>query len=152
MPAPGEPPNELKIIDQRRRDDALVDELTAAPGISDARESYHYWSRRLNELPRHKRAERKEATEMATRWKQRLTDAERQQYGPGLAEQLGELLTTLGIRWRPNPRRAIAALGLTLVLIVLLAIALLVAIIVFWPHIQPIVQTLTGNSHGDSGG
>jgi hypothetical protein len=113
---------------RRSRDDALLADLTAPPPLEEARESYDFWQRRLSQLPIHKRAERREAQQMAARWKQRLAAAERERYGPGPLEQL---LDALGIRWRPNPRRLIAGLGALAALLLVLVILLIVAIIVF---------------------
>jgi hypothetical protein len=61
-----------------------------------------YWLQRFDALPHHRRADRREAQEMITRWKQRVDEAQRARYGPGLLEQA---LTALNIAWRPNPRR-----------------------------------------------
>ena len=100
----------------------------------------------------YKRAERKEADQMATRWKERLAAAERQQYGPGLLEQL---FAALGVRWRPpqlpSRRKIVFGLSTIAVSVLVFLIALLVAVVVFWPNIQPIVQTLL-NSNGSGGG
>jgi hypothetical protein len=78
---------------------------------------------------------------MAARWKERLTAAERERYGPSPLEQL---LDVLGIRWRPDPRRLIAGLGAVAVLLVVLLIVLIVALVVLWRELEPIVRTLIG--------
>lgn len=149
MPASDDRPTQPQIAKRRSDDDALLADLTAPPTLEDARESYDYWQRRSSQLPIHRRAERKEAAEMATRWKERLTAAERERYGPGLSEQALDLL---GIRWRPNPRRLIAGLGLLAVLLLIVLVALIIAIVVFWPELEPIVRTLIGNGNGEGGG
>jgi hypothetical protein len=149
MPESDDRPTPPQIAKRRSDDDALLADLNAPPTIDEARESYDYWQRRRSELPLHRRAERKEAAEMATRWKERLTAAQREHYGPGLMEQV---LDMLGIRWRPNPRRLIAGVGLLAVLFLIVLVALIVAIVVFWPELEPIVRTLIGNGNGEGGG
>jgi len=102
-------------------DDAVLAELTAPVALEDARESLAFWRTRLDELPLHKRAERKEAQDAIERWETNVREAERAQYGPSLLEQV---LDTLGIRWRPKPRRLIAGLGAVAVVLLLLLVAL----------------------------
>jgi len=131
---------------RRDSDDALLADLTAPPSLEDAQEAYDYWSKRRAELPRPKRHERKEAEQMAARWKQRLAAAHRERYGAGLLEQL---LDTLGIRWRPNPRRIIVGLSALAITALLMLVVLIALVIVFWPEIGPVVNTLLNN--GDSG-
>jgi|GEM_PF-3611186 len=143
--------NDAAVAGRRARDDALLAEATAPPALQDAREAYLFWQHRLHALPVHKRGERKEAEQMAARWKARLAEAEREHYGPGLVEQL---LSVLGVRRAPTlPSRRKIMVGVTLValLAVLVLVALLVALVVFWPQLQPIVQTLLGNQGGDGG-
>ncbi len=134
---------------RRDSDDALLADLTAPPSLEDAQEAYDYWTRRGAELPRHKRRERKEAEQMAVRWKERLATARRERYGSGLLDQL---LDALGIRWRPNLRR-IKRLGvLVLGSLMLILVLLLVLIGVFWHDIEPVVQTLINQGSGGGGG
>jgi len=130
---------------RRDSDDALLADLTAPPSLEDAEEAYDYWTKRRVELPRHKRHERREAEQMVLRWKQRLAAARREKYGPGLLDQA---LDTLGIRWRPNPRRIIIGLGAFAIVALLIVVVALV--IVLWPQIGPVVNTLLSN--GDNGG
>lgn len=132
---------------RRDSDDALLADLTAPPSLEDAQEAYDYWSERRSELPRHKRHERKEAEQMAVRWKQRLEAARREKFGPGLVDQL---LDTLGIRWRPNRRRIIVGVSAFAIVALLIVVVLVALVVVFWPEIGPVVNTLLNN--GDSGG
>lgn len=134
--------------DRRRdSDDALLADLAAPPSLDDAQEAYDYWTKRRVELPRHKRRKRKEAEKMVLRWKQRLAAARREKYGPGRLEQV---LDTLGIRWRPNPRRIALGLSALALIVLVLLVVLAVVVIVFWPQIGPIVNTFlnTDNSGG----
>lgn len=133
--------------DRRDSDDALLADLTAPPSLQDAQEAYDYWTIRRVELPRHKRDERKEAEQMVLRWKQRLEAARREKYGLGLLDQV---LDTLGIRWRPNPRRIIIGLGAFAIVALLIVVVLVALVIVLWPQIGPVVNTLLSN--GDNGG
>lgn len=141
-------PPAQQIAGRRSRDDALLADLTAPPSVEDARESLDYWQHRQADLPIHRRAERREAQEMVTRWQQRLAAAERELHGPGPVEQLLELL---GIRWRPDPRRLLAGLGLLAALLTLALVAVVIAIVVFWPELEPIVRTLLNSGQGDGG-
>ncbi len=146
MMAPSD--EDVQAAERRTRDDELLTELTAPLPVEQAREAYLFWQHRLNSLPIHKRSEREEAERMTARWKDRLAKAERHHYGPGLLEQL---LSALGVRRMPSlPSRRRVMLGVSLLALVvmLLLIALVVAIVVFWPQIQPIVQTLLNGQGG----
>ncbi len=134
---------------RRDSDDALLADLTAPPSLQDAQEAYDYWTIRRVELPRHKRHERKEAEQMVLRWKQRLAASRRDKYGPGLLDQA---LDTLGIRWRPNPRRIIIGLGAFAIVALLIVVVLVALVIVLWPQIGPVVNTLLSNSDNGGGG
>jgi hypothetical protein len=152
MPADPTDDTDPQVTERRARDNELLAELTAPPSVEEAREAYDFWRNRRATLPIYNRAERKEADRMATLWRERLTAAERQRYGPGLLEQL---FTALGVRWRPPqlPSRRKIVFGLSAIAIFILVslIALLVAVVVFWPDIQPIVRTLL-NNNGSGGG
>lgn len=143
--------NDAAVAGRTARDDALLAEATAPHALQDARDAYLFWQHRVHALPVHKRAERKEAEQMAARWKARLAEAERERYGPGLVEQL---LSVLGVRRAPTlPSRHKMMVGVSLVALVavLVLVALLVALVVFWPQLQPIVQTLLAGQRGDGG-
>src|SRR3977135_1818896 len=103
-----------KVLERRARDNEPLAETTAPPSVEEAREAYDYWRARRAALPMYKRGERSEADRMARRWKERLAAAERQQYGPGLLEQL---FTAFGVRWRPPqlPSRRKIVLGLSVI-------------------------------------
>jgi len=152
MPAEPSDDTDPQVMEQRTRDTELLAELTAPPSLEEARETYDFWRHRRAALPVYKRAQRREAEQMAMRWKERVAAAERQRYGPGLLEQL---FTALGVRWHPprlpSRRKIVFGLSAIAVFLLLLLIALLVALVVFWPDIQPIVRTLL-NSNGNGGG
>jgi hypothetical protein len=52
--------------------------------LDDARESLAYWEDRAHRLPRHAIRRRREALELAARWRERVAQAEREHYGRGL--------------------------------------------------------------------
>jgi hypothetical protein len=70
--------------------------------LADARESLAYWEQRAHTLPMHSVRRRREAREMAVRWRGRVADAERAAYGAGL---LGALLLLATERRLPQPLR-----------------------------------------------
>ena len=70
--------------------------------LEDARESLAYWEARAHTLPRHSIRRRREAREMACRWRERVADAERMVYGRGL---LGALLLLAVERRLPQVAR-----------------------------------------------
>jgi hypothetical protein len=70
--------------------------------LADARESLAYWEQRARTLPVHAVRRRREARDMAVRWRGRVADAERAAYGAGL---LGALLLVATERRLPQPLR-----------------------------------------------
>jgi hypothetical protein len=70
--------------------------------LGEARESLTYWESRLDRLPRTAVRRRREAREMAARWRARVSEAERREYGAGL---LGALLLLLSERRVPVAAR-----------------------------------------------
>ncbi len=70
--------------------------------LGDARESLTYWESRLETLPRRALRKRREARAMATRWRERVCEAERRQYGAGL---LGAVLMVVAERRLPTETR-----------------------------------------------
>ena len=142
MPRPDDRAALTELAARRAEDDALLAELDAPPSEEEARESYEFWNKRLSQIPLRRRRARREAEEMVVRWKSRLDAAERARNGPRILEQL---LDTLGLHWRPNPRRLIIGFGVLIALLVLLVVALVVAAIVFWPQIEPAARLLLGS-------
>src|SRR5690349_2649269 len=65
------------------------------PELADARESLAYWEARADRLPPYAIRARREARDMARRWRERVAAAERDAYGAGLFGTL-LLLTTEG--------------------------------------------------------
>src|SRR5579875_1637633 len=72
------------------------------PSLYEARESLAYWEARSRRLPRHALRRRREARDMARRWRGRVVDAERAAYGGGVA---GTLLLVASERRLPEPAR-----------------------------------------------
>jgi hypothetical protein len=59
----------------RDPDLVLVESMQAPPPLDDARRSLEYWQHRRKALPLYRRAARREATEMASRWEGRVRAA-----------------------------------------------------------------------------
>src|SRR4051812_1930401 len=70
--------------------------------LGEARESLTYWETRLETLPLRAVRKRREAREMAARWRDRVCEAERLQYGAGL---LGAALMIFAERRLPTETR-----------------------------------------------
>ena len=91
-----------------------------ATDLHDARNSLEYWEERARRLPVYALRKRREAREMASRWRSRVLDAERSTYGEGF---LGAALMLvferrLPTRVRSSGRRAArsaVATGVTVV-------------------------------------
>jgi hypothetical protein len=66
--------------------------------LPEARESLTYWESRLERLPRRAVRKRREAREMTLRWRERVSEIERREYGAGV---LGALLLFLAERRLP---------------------------------------------------
>jgi hypothetical protein len=95
----------------------LIESMLAPPPLDDARRSLDYWRSRGKALPLHRRAARREAREMATRWEERVRAAELARFEASL---VGRLMTALGIpthwvRWVRVGKRALLLLAWTLV-------------------------------------
>ena len=91
--------------------------------LSDARESLAYWETRARELPHYAVRGRREARELARRWRRRVAEAERDAYGAGL---LGAVLLYATERRFPAPvyarGRAIARRTAQIALVVCVAV------------------------------
>jgi len=61
--------------------------------LVEARESLSYWESRLSSLPKRAVRQRREAREMSARWRERVSQAELAEYGPGLIGAAFMLLT-----------------------------------------------------------
>jgi hypothetical protein len=66
--------------------------------LPEARESLTYWESRLERLPRRAVRKRREAREMTLRWRERVSEIERREYGAGV---LGAVLLFLAERRLP---------------------------------------------------
>jgi hypothetical protein len=98
--------------------------------LMEARESLTYWETRAQTLPRRAVLKRREAREMAARWRARVSDAERLEYGAGL---LGAALMVLVERRLPvstrHTGRQLVRIGLwTAAVTAMLVVALIVAV------------------------
>ena len=101
--------------------------------LPEARESLDYWEQRVHTLPRFAVRKRREAREMAARWRVRVSEAERLEYGAGL---LGAVFMVLAERRLPTTTRqtgrtlvkaALWTAVVTTLLVVLLIVALFAA-------------------------
>ena len=114
---------------------AAPDDDDLAPSFEDAQESLAYWEERARRLPVHNLRGRREAREMAARWRARVAAAERARYGRGLS---GALLQVAVERRLPTHARhtgrtvarrtAQLAIALTLACIAVTVAALVVLI------------------------
>jgi hypothetical protein len=107
--------------------------IAADAELADARDSLAYWEERAHTLPLHAVRGRREARDMAARWRGRVADAERAAYGAGL---LGAMLLLATERRLPQPvvhtgrvmaRRAAQLAGLVLVALLALLVTGIVA-------------------------
>jgi len=96
--------------------------------LSDARDALDYWERRARTLPRRAVRRRREAREMAGRWRARVAEAERRAYGRGL---LGALLLVISEGRLPaNARHTGRALARNAQRAALLMLAAVIALLV----------------------
>src|SRR5205809_1132029 len=100
--------------------------------LADARDALAYWETRARSLPHHAVRRRREARELAARWRGRVADAERTAYGAGI---LGAALLFATERRLPAPfyarGRMVARRAAQLATVVCVAVlALLVASVV----------------------
>jgi hypothetical protein len=72
----------------------LIESMLAPPPLEDCRSSLEYWRRRRQNLPLYRRAARREAKEMASRWQERVREAELARFEASFA---GRLLSGLGV-------------------------------------------------------
>ncbi len=103
-------------------DAALLRELNAAPPLREAREALAFWEGRLEHLPRRRMGARREAREMAARWRLRVREAELAAWGDGPLAWLRRALL------RPRPRVG-RALDRVLIAATALAITLTVCVV-----------------------
>jgi hypothetical protein len=68
--------------------------------LADAREALAYWETRARNLPHHALRRRREARELAARWRSRVSQAERAAYGAGV---MGAVLLFATERRLPAP-------------------------------------------------
>jgi hypothetical protein len=78
----------------RDPDLVLVESMLAPPPLEDARSSLDYWQHRHKTLPLYRRAARREAREMASRWEDRVRAARVAHFEAG---PVGRFLAALGI-------------------------------------------------------
>jgi hypothetical protein len=102
----------------------------ATAELDEARELLAYWEQRARRLPRWALVRRREAREMAGRWRVRVSDAERLRYGRGAVGAVSQLAVehrvpvTLAHRGRQAVRVAgYAAIATAVTLAVVLAAA-----------------------------
>jgi hypothetical protein len=118
--------------------EALRNPRGAADELAEARELLAYWEQRLRRLPRWALMRRREAREMARRWRARASTAEQARYGRGVlgaaslwaAEHRAP--TTLAHRGRQAARLALygtATAAVTALLVIAAAVAVLAEIV-----------------------
>ena len=72
--------------------------------LPEARDSLTYWESRLERLPRHAVRKRREAREMTVRWRERVSEAERSEYGAGVLGAVLLFWPSAGCRPRRSRR------------------------------------------------
>jgi hypothetical protein len=94
---------------ERDPDLLLIERMLLPPPLDDARASLEYWRQRRMTLPLYRRAARREAKEMAIRWRERVRAAEQARFESSL---MGRLLAGLGVSslWLRRARFARQAL------------------------------------------
>jgi hypothetical protein len=116
-----------------------VDHWFAAPGdddpaasLEEARQSLTYWEERARRLPLHNLRGRREARDMAARWRARVTAAEREVYGRGVAGALLQvaLERRLPAQARHTGRTVARRTAQVLIALTLTSVALVVAAVV----------------------
>ena len=107
--------------------------------LVEARESLDYWERRAHTLPPWAILKRREAREMAARWRERVSEAERLEYGVGLIATIFMVLAErrLPVTTRHTGRTVVKAAlwtaaiaAATTVLLIVAVLALAVALVV----------------------
>jgi hypothetical protein len=88
----------------------------ASADIREAREAHAYWSRRAEALPWYKLAARREARELASRWRVRLVTAQLESWRLGAVAEL--VAPWFAPRRRRRPRVQTVRLVLSLALAV----------------------------------
>jgi hypothetical protein len=105
------------------------------PALPEARESLSYWESRLQTLPKRSVRARREAREMAARWRERVAEAERAEYGAGF---LGAVFMAMAERRLPTQtsrqlvrvgKGAVIVAATTVAVMTLLAMVLFVALL-----------------------
>ncbi len=95
------------IASRNAHHDDVADALRG-PSPHDARESLAYWRGRLEDLPRRRRAARREAREMVFAWEARVRRAEIERWGGGLLGRFVASIVVLGtLRPRALARRVV---------------------------------------------
>jgi hypothetical protein len=87
----------------------------ASAEIDEAREAHAYWSQRASTLAWYRPAARREARELAARWRVRLVTAQLESWRLGALTGLVVPLFATRRRRRPRPQLARTALALALV-------------------------------------
>jgi hypothetical protein len=99
--------------------------------LPEARESLTYWESRLETLPRRAVHKRREAREMATRWRDRVCEAEQAQYGAGLLGALVLLVAEQRLPTRTqHTTRSVARTARNVALALIVAVAALSVLVV----------------------
>jgi hypothetical protein len=99
--------------------------------LVEARESLDYWEHRSHTLPRLAVRQRREAREMAARWRERVSEAERLEYGVGLLGTIFMVLAErrLPVATRHTGRTVMKAALWTAAIVTVLTVLLIVAVL-----------------------
>jgi hypothetical protein len=122
----------MSIVDaltELRREPKLAPIPRTDHDPAQAQDSLRYWEQRRRQLPWYRRAHRREALEMADRWRDRLRAAEHQRLGRG---PLGHLAVLAGA----SAARTLVRRGaIALTFVGLLLVATVAVIVALWPQI-----------------
>ena len=103
--------------------------MASSADIPEAREAHAYWSRRAATLPWHRRAARREARELAARWRVRLVTAYLESWHLGVVADA--VAPRFGMRRRRPPiGRMLLATVTAIVTVWFVCVALVVAVAV----------------------
>ena len=120
-------------------DERLLRRLDAPPPLDEALETRRYWHARVRSLPWHRRAERREAAELAARWDDRVRTAARRELIVAPAPAVRALLELRRARFGRAARR-VAVAGVAGVLA--LGAAAGVAADAVWDGVAPVLESV----------
>jgi hypothetical protein len=124
------------VLTELRREPSRAPVLRNDEQLVEARNSLRYWEQRHRQLPWYRRSDRREAGEMAGRWRDHIRAFEHRRLGRGPA---GQLVALFGAHLaRTLVHRAAVALAVAAVVL----LVVIVALVAFWPEIAPALRDI----------